>query len=293
MNTIDSLLINKFSSLKIEEKLEIKRLGPHRPLDFSMQQVDKNGKKRNFCKGWFENTEWLSVSINRKALYCFYCVLFNGSDSTWCTGGFTDLRHYVERRKMHQSSTSHMQCAINFKTFGKVNIMSQLNEGHALSIIRHNEQVNKNRHVLNKIIDILKFCGSHEIAIRGHNEKQTSKNRGIFLELVDMMAQTDHVLRDHLESSTVSKGTSKTIQNDLLNCIYDIYIKHVKNEIENVQYVAVQADDTTDISCNSQFVIVLRYLVNTAPVERFIKFVDVHDRSAVGLTNVLVSSLTI
>ena len=51
-------------------------------------------------------------------------------------------------------------------------------------------------------------------------------------------------------------------------------------------FVAVQADETTDVSCKSQMVVVLRYiwLCNTV-TERFLEFVEVKDKTGVGLCN--------
>ena len=53
----------------------------------------------------------------------------------------------------------------------------------------------------------------------------------------------------------------------------------------------MQADETTDISCKSQFVIVVRYVKDFEPVERFLKFVELQDRTANGLTQALKENL--
>jgi hypothetical protein len=44
----------------------------------------------------------------------------------------------------------------------------------------------------------------------------------------------------------------------------------------------VQADETTDISSLSQFVILLRFVKGSAPVETILSFVNVEDRTADG-----------
>lgn len=41
--------------------------------------------------------------------------------------------------------------------------------------MKHNEQVTKNRYILKRIINCIKFCGKRELALRGHNEKDDSK----------------------------------------------------------------------------------------------------------------------
>ena len=49
-------------------------------------------------------------------------------------------------------------------------------------------------------------------------------------------------------------------------------------DIKASNYVSVQANETTDIACKFQFAIVLRFVMGTKPVQRFVKFVNVTDR---------------
>jgi hypothetical protein len=58
-------------------------------------------------------------------------------------------------------------------------------------------------------------------------------------------------------------------------------------EIQNAKFVSIQAHKTTDISCMSQFFILLRYVERDGPVERFHSFVQVQNRTAEGLASVL------
>lgn len=48
---------------------------------------------------------------------------------------------------------------------GKANIPCQLDEGQCIAIQRHKELVKKNRHSLSRIVDCIKFCGAHELAL--------------------------------------------------------------------------------------------------------------------------------
>ena len=53
----------------------------------------------------------------------------------------------------------------------------------------------------------------------------------------------------------------------------------------------MQADETTDIACRTQFVVILRYVKGCKPVERFLSFEEIHDRTANGLSDVLKKKL--
>ena len=116
-------------------------------------------------------------------------------------------------------------------------------------------------------------------------------DRGVFLNLVTYTADLDGAFRDHLEKYNVVKNTSKFIQNDLLSCILKEYTKEITREIKNSSYVSVQADETTDISCKSQFVIIMRFVKDFEPVERFLRFAELQDRTANGLTQTLKENL--
>ena len=48
--------------------------------------------------------------------------------------------------------------------------------------------------------------------------------------------------------------------------------------------MSVQADETTDILCKSQFVIIVRFVKDFKPVKKIFKFVELQDRTANGLT---------
>ena len=55
--------------------------------------------------------------------------------------------------------------------------------------------------------------------------------------------------------------------------------------------MSVQADKTTDISRKSQFVIIVRFVKDFKPVEKFFKFVELQDGTANGLTQALKENL--
>ena len=70
-----------------------------------------------------------------------------------------------------------------------------------------------------------------------------------------------------------------------------VYTEEITKEIKNSSYMSVQTNETTDISCKSQFVIIVRYVKDFEPVERFLKFVKLQDRTANGFTQALKKNL--
>ena len=260
MNRVDYLTTVRFSTLPLEEKLEIKRLGPQRPDDFTISQEGKD-KTRSFNQEWFKRKTWLTASISKKGLFCFPCLLFGG-ETVWTTTGFKDLKHLSERLVKHESCASHVDNAIKLGLLGTTNVASQLDSAYRRGIEQHNRQTEENRYVLGRIITCIKLCGKCEIALRGHDESAGSLNPGIFRCIFETMCEGDSRLRSHYDSQPYFKGTSAVIQNELLDCMYSVYKDEIAQQLANAPFVAVQADETTDVSCKSQMVIVLRYMVN-------------------------------
>ena len=98
---------------------------------------------------------------------------------TWTKNGVTDLVHIWDKIKMHEKSKVHINNVFSYSMLGKSNILTQLNSAHRNAIVEHNEKVDKNRYVLNIIINCIRFCGALELALRGHDESNESENKGV------------------------------------------------------------------------------------------------------------------
>ena len=64
-------------------------------------------------------------------------------------------------------------------------------------------------------------------------------------------------MKDHLDKATVFKGTSKTIQNELLQCMLEVCQEEISKEINESKFVAVIADETSDVSSKTQLAVIL------------------------------------
>jgi hypothetical protein len=50
----------------------------------------------------------------------------------------------------------------------------------------NNELVDKNRYVLDNVLNCIKYYGIHELPLRGRHEKTSSKNQGFFRGIFDL-----------------------------------------------------------------------------------------------------------
>lgn len=64
MNEVGYLLSRTFSSMSLEEKVEVKRLRPNHSNDVQITQRDKL-QNREFCVTWFQRKDWLMTSVSR------------------------------------------------------------------------------------------------------------------------------------------------------------------------------------------------------------------------------------
>ena len=255
---------------------------------------------RHFHPSLYEKAEWLCGCQVKNAFFCFPCVLFcKGSErkSPWVDlDGIRDVNNLPNKIKKHSQAASHLDAAVKWKCLGvRANIGAQIDEGARKAMCARNKAVDCNRRVLSMIIDCIRFCGAFELPLRGHNEKADSGNPGVFLGMVDFTASLNGAMAEHLRTATVFKGTSATIQNDILQCILHVCYERIHEELAEAEYVAVQADDTTDVSVHTQSVLVYRYIIKRGGeyvvVERFYSFTELGGGTASHIANAVLIQL--
>jgi hypothetical protein len=292
MNSVSALLLNPFDRCSTEEKLAIKNLGRPTP-EISIIQNIKSGKRsfnRKFNKATYSKLSWLCGCDEKNTLFCFPCMLFGGED-VWTKSGFSDINHLADRAKKHEASATHIKNALKLALFGNVNVVERLDSAYRQNIAAHNEKVKQNRYILNIIVNCIKFCGFFELALRGHDESHGSNNPGIFRGLIDFGAELDAALKNHLEAATVFKGTSKTIQNEMLHIMLDVCHDQISKEIKDSEFVSVIADETSDISNTFQMALIYRYVIGDKPVERFWGFLTPPHHDSDSLATCILNEL--
>ncbi|XP_070404475.1 uncharacterized protein [Nothobranchius furzeri] len=93
LNSVRSLLQYPFKRRTMVEKLNVKELGPDQP-EVKISQQDKE------------------------------------KDKAWIVSGVTDMKHFSEKVKKHESSRAHMDNTVKLAMLGRANIAMQLDEGN-------------------------------------------------------------------------------------------------------------------------------------------------------------------
>uniref|UniRef100_A0A8C5PQW2 TTF-type domain-containing protein n=1 Tax=Leptobrachium leishanense TaxID=445787 RepID=A0A8C5PQW2_9ANUR len=289
LNSVDELHKTPFKSLTFKQRLEVKRLGPHQPNIAIKQSSNDRGKQfnRHFNPQWFSKKKWLCASVSKEALFCFPCLLYGG-DRPWTKFGVTDMKHLPEKIKKHEASTSHIENCLKLAVFGTVGIEPQLRRTFCISIRKHNEEVDKHRHILSKFIDCTQFCAAFELPLCVQESSASSTDRGVYPELVDFAARIDSAMEEHLKTATVFKGSSHRILMELLDCMYDVIRQVIIQQLKETDFVAVQVDEMTDVLIKTQSSLLFRYIHKNTVVERFFAFAALEGSGAETLAaNVL------
>ena len=176
--------------------------------------------------------------------------------------------------KKHTASRLHLLNEVQLASIGVSDIRQSLDSVYRQSINNFNDRVDENRYILRRLIDCVVFCGAFQVALRGHDETTESPNPGIYRGLIDFVSEIDQAMKQHLSGSSVFKGTSKTIQNDILDAIFQVCRDEIEIQIKNAEYIAIQADESTDCSTIQQLVFIIRYIHDGKIYERFLKFLQ-------------------
>ena len=107
---------------------------------------------------------------------------------------------------------------------------------------------------------------------RGHREGKGETNRGNFLEILELVASHDDIVKKRTEEGPKNaKYTHHSIQDVLVRIMADVILSEITKEVSNSKYYSIIADETKDLSKKEQISIVLRYLHNKIH-EEFIGF---------------------
>ncbi|XP_006009466.1 uncharacterized protein LOC102349681 [Latimeria chalumnae] len=284
-----------FSLRSPEEKRAIVKKGRITPTLKALQKYGKTA--RQFQTSWYGSYKWLTGSTVSNKVYCWPCLLLTTKKSTWSSEGYSDWKNLSRSASLHCSSKEHIQNEVSLKRLEREEtpVGALLSEQRRLAILQYNDNVRKNREVLKRLIDISVVLSRQELAFHGYDEPADLINQGNYRELFDCFFRHNDELRAHWQrNSTVFSGLSRTIQNELIDCIAEEIRLHIDQEIKECSFFACEVDKTTDISQMNQLSLVLRYVdKNGNPQERFMGFKDVSiDQTAVALKQVMDSVIS-
>ncbi|CAN1801737.1 Zinc finger MYM-type protein 5 [Linum perenne] len=243
--------------------------GPKR--DLSIEKGPKNKFSKRFCASWYtrilsngekRDREWLVYSKELDKIFCFCCKIFkkNGVRGQLANEGFNDWSHVIGRLKEHESSIEHVR---NMATWYDLRLGLQKNQ--TIDKVAQKQFEKEKDHwkkVLLRIISIVKFLAKHNLAFRGSNEKLYEGENGNFLGLVEMLAEFDPFIQEHVRRITNDEihyhYLGHKIQNEIILLLASSIKSLIIGKIKQAEYFSVILDCTPDISHQEQMSMILR-----------------------------------
>ncbi|XP_019233815.1 PREDICTED: zinc finger MYM-type protein 1-like [Nicotiana attenuata] len=146
---------------------------------------------------------------------------------------------------------------------------------------------------LNASIDVARFLLNFGLSFRGHDESESSKNKGLFLGILEWLRNrlpdVDRIILKHAPKNDMM--TSPKIQKDIVSACAQETVKAIIDDL-NGDYFGILVDKSKDISNHEQMALALRYVDKKGQVnEPFISLVHVSDTSAKSLKEAVLSLL--
>lgn len=289
-----SLTKERFQQRTFAEKFQLILNGKPQP-DLANLKAQHTERSKTYVRHFksytnYEKYIWLTGSKYLNKLFCWPCLLFSTDHNTcWTSTGFNSLNYLITACNKHQSSVNHIKAFTSLQTFIVTHRID-----HVLNLQKrgydstNNEEERENRAILKRLIDVVIFFGKQEYPFfRGHDESDISNNKGMYVELLHFLSDYDPILANYLKTSTtVFRGKSPSIQNDLIDSVGSVIYDQIKLEISETPFVAILLDETTGVANTSQLSTTVRYVDKHGVCrERFLHLMDVNvskDRSAEG-----------
>ena len=277
------------------------------PVQVKDQEFPQNDKGRRFTKanyyiamknGESVNRSWLVYSESADRVFCFCCRLFGKQKQQLSEGGFNDWKNLAFHLINHERSEEHRKNADSWQQLShrletKNTIDSQNQDIIEVEAKRWNE-------ILTRLVAIINFLSERNLPLRGHSDKLHEPGNGNFLGQVQLMAQFDPVMCEHLRRIKVKEAAdtylSSRIQNELVSLVAKCTTDAIVQRVRKAKYFSVIMDCTPDLSHNEQLSVVLR-IVNCdlkkgiAVHEHFVGFLVAHDTTGKGLFELFLGHL--
>ena len=132
----------------------------------------------------------------------------------------------------------------------------------------------------------------------GGNEVFGPPQNGNFLGLLELLAQFDNFLADHIRrfgnsGRGVPSYLSSTICNEFVQLMAKEVPTKIAKEVKKAKYYSVTVDSTPDVTHVDQLTFITRYVQDDGTVvERFLKFIDSNGQhDAESITNHILRTL--
>ena len=259
---------------------------------FPKRYID--GCNRSCKLQYLLDNPWFVYSKAEDGLFCLPCVLF---------ANVLGLGQLVQEKFNHWTRKTTKFASHNSKRYHQLAMTrldalksSMTTPGSSIEDRMKQistEEILKNRFIMKSLADAVLVCGRQNLSLRGHRDDRTFDaclgNKGNFLALVDFSVRSGNkTLGHHLETAARNAVyTSKTTQNDLIECIGDHIRDTLLTDVKKARWYSILCDEVVDSGNKQQVSIVLRFVLDSTIREEFVDFVSVERITGEVLANKL------
>jgi len=271
--------------------------------------VDETGRKFN-CSYYYKtlvngekiNRAWLCYSKKLNRIFCFACKLFSNDSTTQIVGtGFCDWRHCSDYLNKHENSLRHVNSVRSWyelKTRLEKNCTIDAEQQNI-----YNREKKRWRAVIERMIAVVQFLASQNLAFRGTSAELYRRDNGNFLKAVEMLAKFDPVISEHLNiisrcndnKTRIPHYLGQHFQNEIINILAESIRNEITRIVKKAKYYAIILDSTPDISHTEQITFIIRCVSTTDGkvdiFEFFLGFSPVTNTTGEGLCEFLIEKL--
>ena len=235
---------------------------------------------------------WMLYSETTGMAYCSVCKL-SADRETHFTSGLNDWKH-TNRLHEHKNSEPHRNASLYAASFMTKNARVD----HSL-LVQIDKETAYWRAGLKRVVAVVKFLCERDLPLRGVNEVFGSPQNRNFLGLLELFAQSNDFLADHIRRfGNFGKGVPSYLSSTTCNEFVQLMAKEVTikiaNEIKKAKYFSISVDSTPDVTHVDQLTFIIKYVQNDGTiVERFLKFIDSNGQhDSESITNHILRTLT-
>ena len=167
--------------------------------------------RRGFQSRYLSEYSWMVYSPSVDGVFCKHCALMipihcRKDKGAFVNKPFINWHKLQEKAKKHEQMKYHQDAMIATESFlnsvenPEQNVNNRIDDEKRKNIIR-------NRHIVKCVSEAVLFCGRQCIALRGDNEvlnEDSCGNTGNFLTALEMIANHDDILKQHLDNIQLS-----------------------------------------------------------------------------------------
>lgn len=261
-------------------------------IDITFQSMKAYFRKET--NSTFKRT-WLTYSKSNNLFFCSFCLAFSAEENRFTIGCLaSSSSNLYTRISEHEKSKNHEN---NFEAFLLNSNMFDINSRFTSG---KRYEVEKNKAVLERLIDIIKVIGKRGLSYRdaknaeaAYTLNDSSLDHGNFLEMVMVLSKFDFVLKEHTDRAifksqksknrqTVSKlgraGSlvtflSKTTVDYIIEIIGFLMKTTIAENVRKAAFFTIQIDSTQDVNLHDQLAIIIRFVTDDIN-EKLLAIVD-------------------